>query len=429
MSVGRFTTVAKGAHDVLLAGVLVGLAFPIKTTNYIILAYVLVWFSAGYIRNLFAGIKHNYRGLLLSVAPFLYCVFSLLYTQDLHAGGKAIEKFLFLALFPLLFVSLPESKRSLSLKAFAIVILTMAVVCIVNGLYNLLPGHELPAIIVDNYNGVPSRWNVITNTSLVLPFDISPIYLSMYVSFAIVIFVYGKTIFPKVLRRTAIIFLVLFLLLLGSRIGLAAALATVGCIFFIDTSRKMKYAMGAGILISVVMLVGLIGFNPVLRKRYVSDVASLTYPKDVSGWNAINIRFSIWECSLEAFYKSPVIGYGVGSQYQERQQCYKQFSWYGPFGIDFNSHNQYFDYVLIGGILLLILFFVQVGYSAKIALQHQDQIHLILLVIICTTCFGESILETNKGIVFFAFFNSIFLFNTPPTPRDAAEMLPPGENH
>jgi len=60
--------------------------------------------------------------------------------------------------------------------------------------------------------------------------------------------------------------------------------------------------------------------------------------------------------------------------------------------------------------LLLGLFIAQLAYSSRIAVANGAKLHLIFIFLFAITSCGESLLETQKGIVFFALFNSLFIY-------------------
>ncbi|NJN42110.1 MAG: O-antigen ligase family protein, partial [Flammeovirgaceae bacterium] len=165
-----------------------------------------------------------------------------------------------------------------------------------------------------------------------------------------------------------------------------------------------------GIITLGITLFLVVSVNPVLKKRFVADVSSIELPIEVSGWNGANIRIAIWKCSTDAFKNSVIFGYGIGDQGVNREKCYQAYSFYGVFGTDLNSHNQFLEYGLIGGLVLILLFIFQIGYSIKVALNSRSILHLSFLILFVVTCCGESLLEQHKGIIFFSYFNSLFLF-------------------
>ena len=78
---------------------------------------------------------------------------------------------------------------------------------------------------------------------------------------------------------------------------------------------------------------------------------------------------------------------------------------------NFNAHNQFLqvliDHGLIGFLILLFYSFFMI-YSSIVKKKF---IFTIFLCVIVLNFLTESILETQSGVIFFAFFNTILFFD------------------
>jgi len=104
-----------------------------------------------------------------------------------------------------------------------------------------------------------------------------------------------------------------------------------------------------------------------------------------------------------------LFGYGVGDV-QDYLDYHFMFynlapSWYEGY----NVHNQYVQFVINGGIVLLILFLIYLSGIIKIAFRHKNLLMLLFLLFILNIFLFESVLQRVKGIIFFVFFCNIFL--------------------
>ena len=400
--------------DFLLSFILIALPLSIKATNYLLVALVAY--------AIFISKRQAYRHLLskdqrtlliVNIVPFLFIVLSLSYSTSVHAGLKGIEKYLPLLAFPFIFSALQSRKdENFFVRLFAVIVLIMVAVCTGYALFNFFfKPAEAQLAVGDNYSQIISKWNALSNTSLMQPFAINPIYMSLYVSFALFIFSFDTKL-PASTRTIVAICLIAFQFLISSRIGLCALLISAVVYSFLFKEKVERYYKKISVALIAICLASLllILYNPIVKKRLVEDLNKFELPEDVSGWNGINIRNAIWGCSFDLFKKSPLIGYGVGSQYEAREACYQHYSFYGPFGEQLNCHNQYLEYSLIGGLVLLSLFLLQLYISFREGFRKIDRLQIMFLMLFAITCLGESLLETHKGIILFAFFNSLFLF-------------------
>jgi len=75
---------------------------------------------------------------------------------------------------------------------------------------------------------------------------------------------------------------------------------------------------------------------------------------------------------------------------------------------NFNSHNQYLSYLLKHGILGFLLFVGAFVYYLRLGFKHRSFMYVAFLLLLLIGFYTENILDSNKGIVFFAFFNTFF---------------------
>lgn len=382
---------------------LIMLPLSVKLTNLFFILYLIIIILFVKKEELLRSIKSYQELLYINAGPFVFCLISLLYTSSVDEGLFAIEKYLPLLILPFVLASYPELDRALSMKTFAIAVVSICILSVIWNIYNFLV-HPSPELYVgDLFNRVETRWNRFTHKNLVDPFQINPIYLSLYACFSIVVI--HRYFKYQVLSISLTLFLSCYVLLLSSRLGMITLFVTLVFLFLKNIRKSVILSF---FLLSIVFIFIFI-YNPILQKRYVTEFFNYKFPSSVYGWNGLNLRLSIWDCSVKSFKESPIIGYGVGGHKEVRKLCYTDYSWYGPYGTDYNSHNQFLEYLLIGGSILVILFGIQLYYAFNYALKSKDLVHIIFLSQFLIFCLGESILETHKGIVFFSYFNSLFL--------------------
>jgi O-antigen ligase len=393
-------------HILLFAAFVVTFPFSVRVSN-ILMAVLAAELVLTRPTDALRCFNRHRQFFLISTLIFFGIVVCWLYSPQ---PVKVLEKHLPLILLPLIFACADKDMidRRLPL-CFAYSILAMTIISFVFGLYNFFSiDADNQVIVGDSFNRVVSSWNALTNKALMRPFTINPIYMSLYVSFALMIFFMSELGRP--LKILVILFLVVYQFLIGSRIGMAAFLVTSVFVGFqaMREHRRLVFVVLLGIVtVSSLLILA----NPVLKRRFFTDMTALAPPQTVDGWNALNIRVAIWNCSLDLAAEKPLFGYGTAGQYPPREKCYQErYTFFGPYGNNLNSHNQYLEYLLAGGLFLFGIFFFQMGHSLKIAFSQTDGLYIAFLALFLITCFGESLLETQKGLVFFSFFNAYFLY-------------------
>ncbi len=106
-----------------------------------------------------------------------------------------------------------------------------------------------------------------------------------------------------------------------------------------------------------------------------------------------------------------LFGYGQGDVQDYIDYYYYSYNLAPNWYEGFNVHNQYLHVFITYGVFTLILFLAYILYSFASAIKHKDLIVLIFLIISSFVFIFEVLLVRNKGIIFFYFFNTLFLAN------------------
>jgi O-antigen ligase len=83
---------------------------------------------------------------------------------------------------------------------------------------------------------------------------------------------------------------------------------------------------------------------------------------------------------------------------------------YTSYSLEMNTHNQYLGYLLRAGIFGLAVYLFTLGFGYYTAIKYRDLLFLGFMTIVAITSVSENILEVNKGIFFYSFFFSFFVF-------------------
>ena len=130
------------------------------------------------------------------------------------------------------------------------------------------------------------------------------------------------------------------------------------------------------------------------------------------GWGGKAIRIAIWTCSFDILKQHWVTGVGTGDVQDSLQKAYENRKFYfASIYNRYNAHNQYLQVLLATGvpglaILVCCLLYPLWNYRKYFS----GNIYLLFLVLFGIMGCTETILEVNKGIMWYSFFNSIFAF-------------------
>lgn len=391
-----------GFRNVLL--ILIGFALPLfpKALLVLILLLLLEWLiNPDLKKNLLTAIKTPLC-LLFMTLYFLY-IAGLLYSENLAYGIADLEAKLPLLVFPLIF-STPAYISSKTfrqlLKAFICGNFLAFIICMISAIYKYM---KEPSI--DLFESI--------NFSIIL----HPSYFAMYITLSVIILVYE--LFNTKLKPLTIILLVFILMLfttaiflLSSKMGIISFILIVFCFMLVQIISKKQYIQGLfslGILFLITFLA--FYFSPNLPGRFNNAVLAITSTVQPTEVESSALRTMTWKTSLEIVKENPLIGVGTGDIKDVLLVKYESNGMNYALERRLNAHNQFLQTAgalgIIGLLILLLCFVIPIYISIK----HRNLVYFFFLLLIFLNFLVESMLETQAGVVFYAFFNSLFLFS------------------
>lgn len=381
--------------------------FPpnINSPAIIIFSVFSIWLSNKYKSHNRVYFHFFWANILFSII----FVIGFFYTANIHSGLRLFETRISLIAFPILVLVSGDFWDRTVIRT---VLVSFAIVTVACGFF--IQG-QLLLFLLDQ--GRPFAdffdWHV-SGSDLSERMDIHPAYLSMYSVFAVAViyefFVRGKRISTRaVFAYLLIVYLIVLTLHLSSRtslVVLAAVLALV-CFDFIRQYRLKAWLM----IVPVLFLVGwLFSLNKFSIKSRLENNIGLNidfFLHDKMPGDSIykDHRVYAWYSSIKLSKKNFFIGVGSGDADDSLAPYYKKLN-VGEFAnIQLNSHNQYFDAIIRNGVLGLIsLLLCYIFGACKTGFR---RLYLIFVIIIATNSITENILNRQKGVVFFAVFNSL----------------------
>ena len=338
----------------------------------------------------------------------------LIYSKNIDYGLKDVETKLSLLIFPLIYFSSEKpNKPQLQsiLNAFIKGCLASAIICFSYALYQY---------ISTKYTISQGKWawNYGINFFLKdrLSIWIHPSYRAMYfvLALAIIYFQRNKKGNVSFWQKYFIpLILSFFVLLFNSKAGIItlSILGVMVCQQIVFKEKKIKLAL-TGMLAAVLLFLSLYFAAPQFAIRIDEAVNSLTENVDVKkSENSTASRMALWNAAKVVISENWMIGTGTGDV---KDALFKEYEKEGmSFALqeNLNAHNQFlqtFASLGIPGVLnisLILLF--PLLYSFK----KRNYIYMVFLLMIIINFSVESMLETQAGVIFYAFFNFLLLFS------------------
>jgi O-antigen ligase len=402
--------------------VAVALPFSVQLTTKAILLMVVAWILQNNFKKLLAVLKTDKRVWVFGGLYLLMAV-SMIYTANFRSGMWELEKTAGLLVFPVMLASAkPFDKQQVYfiVKSFVFSNICFGIICLVYAAY----------VYRD------SGTNIFFHHELVKPlFNSHATYYSLYVLFSLVavLFFYNEQSNPTVtikIATAAIVFffsVLIYLLSVRSMILLYSVAVVITIGYYIIKTKNLK--VGTALLVAFGIFVWLIvKNNPVLVSRLLEIAQNHEYEMSentMEGYNGFTTRLAQWESSLAIIKRHPVIGVAPGDVQDELQVMYKQNYLKYCYENKWNAHNEYIQMTLGLGVIGLFIFVNALFITGRLAYQQRDVLSLAFIVVFVYCSITESTLCVQKGVIFYSFFQSLFVFHLMRKPSErtlAGEM-------
>lgn len=359
------------------------------------------WLMEGKFKYKFSNIHYPRLTVYFALLYFVYLA-GLIYSSNMEYGLHDLETKLSILICPVVFLI----SRDIDPKSIRKILLAFVVGCLAAFLTCLL--------IVFINDGVSDPGNFLYTK---LSYFIHAGYFSMYISFAIciVLFFLKAKLYKSNLQMFGWISLIVFFfiaqVMLSSKTGLISSVLIFiiagGYIIF----EKRKIIFGVSIILCAILFVAVaINKIPMLESRMqtmqqVNDIAHV----DKASTESSAARLLIWSASFDIIKENYLAGVGTGDVKDVLMIKYKEKEMTGAYEHELNAHNQYLQTFIALGIVgfsvLLVNLMVPLLYSFK----GKKYLYVFFLALIIFNFMTESMLETQAGVIFYAFFNSLLL--------------------
>lgn len=390
--------------------VVISLTMPEHINSWAILILTLTWFGTEKYSKFTFSFKSRKLALIF-ISYFIWLIIGLSYTDDLENGLSDLVLKLSFIIFP--FVLLLNKRIDQHflrgvIRAFYYSLFVVSITILLMALNNLSAAGDIT---------LSEALSFFTYEKLAYNIGIQPIYLSMYMVFAFFCVIWDFFIDPRVGLTKAGKWMAIawafhyymMVILLSSRMELLVLLfvSFVGLIYYKGFIQKKWILAIFQMMIMGSLTIMLLGLFPVNKARYV-EMVDINNDYTKTKWGGRSIRLHKWKNTLELISENPFLGTGAGDMQNELQKVYKRNDFDLAYGFRFNPHNQYLQTWVATGMIGLFLLFGILLSSLLYALDSKNALYIAFVLIISTSMLTESLLERQKGLVFFSFFLLFF---------------------
>jgi O-antigen ligase len=340
------------------------------------------------------------KGILLFISTYLVYLIGLIYTENIPFGIREIEYKLSLLIMPIIIgATTTFEKKSFNKLLFAFIIscFLSTIICLI---FNL---------VENSFSHIP----IYTELSIFL----NPAYLSIYTNFCVFLLLQkcesNKSNRTLALKLLLIIYFLIFNILLVSKMGIIIML---GIIFYYSFKHLNKYSklLPISVIVASLLIGGIIiNTNSKIKERFTNlKVALLDKEIKNNDTESTMIRVLIWKEAIQIIKENPVFGVGTGDSKDSLMEKYKVDNIPFAYKNRFNAHNQYIEWYITLGIMGFIILGGSLLFTLIYALRQGNKLLTFFILLMSVSFLTESTLETQAGIVFFAFFNSFLFYQT-----------------
>ena len=349
----------------------------------------------------------TWRTVLLQ-SVFWVTLISTAYTINLKQSLLEWELYIPVLLLPLIFCFNP-----LDLKKYNGRLLTVfSVNCTLTVLYlyydalKTIKYYHLPISSIVSH--------AFTNHNFSQPIAMHATFLSLQIAVALV-YLLSRLISERLSRITQITYIICCIVLTAGVVQLSSKSIFVSLFivinfvlpYFVLMGNRRKWYLVISCTLSCLMIIAIISSHA-LRDRYVVELKEDLSP----GFRGQTVepRRERWKIAADLIIKSPIIGYGAGSEVELLQQKYLEKKFYSSYLHRLNAHNQYMSFMIKSGIWGLIVYLATLVYGFKIAIRKRDVVFFSVMMLIAIVSLSEDLLNADKGVMFYSFFFSYFVF-------------------
>lgn len=396
--------VASNLHFLLVIAVACSLLVNVQLCSLFTILLFVNWVVAGEYEGLTAKANASKEGFLLIVF-FLLHVVGLFYSSNLKYGFSDVERKLSLLLIPLVVLTKPLSirKRDCTIAIFTLFAIFLSLVGVARGYFN---------------------YEAIANTRgpehLVTHFvDMHRVYFSMYLLFCFLSVFYLRKAYQldkhSVWNWISILcaaLLTAFIFIMASRMVIILLVLSCTIMIFYFTIVKKREYIKAAFLLGLGMLVMCIIYSQVGYVR--SFMTQLTEKLDqgqTEDMNSVNVRVVKYKCAIQGIEKNWLTGVGTGDIQDTLNHLYLENDFHLGYQVNMDAHNQYLQTWLAQGLPGLILLLSFIIINLRKGILERNYLLVFVLVIFAICSLSESLLTTQKGIVYLSLFFPLTYFS------------------
>ncbi|MCW3102247.1 MAG: hypothetical protein JWO09_687 [Bacteroidetes bacterium] len=364
---------------------------------------VLNWLLEGDLKNKFGQILRN-KWCWLFTSLYLIHIAGMAFTHYIDQGLFDLEVKLSILLFPWIFSTRPLTAEKINgvFKAFVAGGVASSLFLLGRAAYFFFSAGENKFFY--------EAFSVLAHTS----------YVSMYFNFLMAWIILGllrkgivRASYSVSVSWALILFFSCINILLSSKMGVILMVLMFLCFGSYYVWRSGRYIAG---IVAVLCMAGglfLVARNvPVIHSRVQYAIAAFTKPSiDVTSNESSEVRMLVWGVANELIADNFFTGVGTGDAKPMLLRAYARKGMLGAFEHRLNAHNEFYQVFVAVGVFGFLILLGCLLLPLIPAFRERCIIYLVFLFLVILNFIPESMLETQAGVMFYAFMNAMLFFS------------------
>jgi len=349
----------------------------------------------------------NLRTMVLQ-SVFYVTIFSTIYTINKPEAFNEWGKQVTILLFPLLFCLNPldfKKYRPQLLLAFALVC-TATVFYLYADAFITIQHYKLPFSTLFS--------PAFTNHNFSEPIDMHATFFSMQLVVALVyvlsVLINENSFYKKGFYLFCCLILTAGLIQLSSKSILVVLLIIMNIAlpwFLLKGGARLKFVLVSASL-SVLIVIGILN-SGAFKERFITELKH-DLVKSPAGAD-LDSRLARWNVGMKLIAKTPIIGHGAGSEIGLLQEAFFNNKLYNSYINRLNVHSEYLSFLIKSGVIGLLIYLATLAFGFNVSIRKKDFVFFTFMTLIAVVSLSENLLDVDKGICFYAFFFSFFIFS------------------
>jgi hypothetical protein len=382
----------------------------------IVLITLCVIFEHQALKNLQKTIQQ--KAFWINSGIFWAFLFGMIYTENQSNGWKEIETKLSLLLFPMIFSASNQLKK----LNFIFLFKALFWACFIHASFLLWRAsslflYELYArnnrIILDVYPFTNHFFGAYLS-----PF-LHTGYFALFINVALGFIMYQYWIvknksFSNYLYPAS--FLVVFLFLMQSKIGILTAIITFLIVFWhkygIENKKKLLSKIAIAVMSALILLVIIF---PNTGKGFYQAIHTILNPsvETLNSYDGSASRVAAWMAATQIIKQEYLSGVGTGDARPAIVKKQLEMGFVKAAEHNLNAHNQFLQTTVALGVVGLSILLLFISFQFISAKSNNNFMALIFIIAVTFQFLIEVSLDTQAGVIFIGFFSNYFIFSTP----------------